>query len=267
MITTAQSLIDVIRDAQNAGTAVGHFNIADLALLKGVFEAARAINVPVIVGASQGEQDFMGTRQLAALVKSLREEFDFPVFLNADHTHSLAKAVDAVKAGFDSIVFDLSSLPLEENARQTRDAVEHLKSINPSVLIEGEIGDIGTGSEIHEDAPSQTRPLTTPGDTRHFAETTRIDILAPAVGNMHGMHKSMVSGRESKHLDIGRISEIKAATGLPPHSTWLWNCGSGSEAGDSCRDQHCAYQHRAPSGVETRFGARARGAGRRSRPL
>ena len=48
MITTAQSLIDVIRDAQSARTAVGHFNIADLALLKGVFEAARALNVPVI---------------------------------------------------------------------------------------------------------------------------------------------------------------------------------------------------------------------------
>jgi fructose-bisphosphate aldolase class II len=217
MITATRTLIDAIKHAQSTGTAVGHFNIADLSLLRGVFEAARALNVPVMVGASQGERDFMGTRQVAALVKSLREEFDFPVFLNADHTHSLAKAVDAVKAGFDSVVFDLSSLPLEENARQTRDAVEHLKSINPSVLIEGEIGDIGTGSEIHEDgdSPSRERPLTTPGDARHFAEATRVDILAPAVGNMHGMVRSMVTGKENKHLDIGRIREIKAATGLP----------------------------------------------------
>jgi fructose-bisphosphate aldolase class II len=180
MITATQTLIEVVRHAQSTGTAVGHFNIADLALLKGVFDAARALNVPVIVGASQGERDFMGTRQVAALVKSLREEFDFPVFLNADHTHSLAQAVDAVKAGFDSIVFDLSSLPLEENARQTKDAVEQLKSINPSVLIEGEIGDIGTGSEIHEDAPgdssSRAQPLTTPADARHFVEATRVDI-------------------------------------------------------------------------------------------
>jgi fructose-bisphosphate aldolase class II len=209
------TLIDAIKRAQTGGRALGHFNIADLALLKGVFSAARALNVPVIVGASQGERDFMGTQQVAALVKSLREEFDFSVFLNADHTHSLEKAIDAVKAGFDSVVFDLSSLPIEENARQTKDAVEHLKSINPSVVIEGEIGDIGTGSEIHEDRPSPARPLTTPGDARHFAEATRVDVLAPAVGNSHGMRKSMVTGQENKHLDIGRIREIKAATGLP----------------------------------------------------
>jgi fructose-bisphosphate aldolase class II len=209
------TLIDVIKKAQTAGRALGHFNIADLALLKGVFEAARTLNVPVIVGASQGERDFMGTRQVAALVKSLREEFDFPVFLNADHTHSLAKAVEAVKAGFDSVVFDLSSLPMEENARQTRDAVEHLKSINPSVVIEGEIGDIGTGSEIHEDADTPARPLTTSDDARQFVEATRVDVLAPAVGNMHGMRKSMVTGHENKHLDIDRIREIKAATGHP----------------------------------------------------
>ena len=100
---------------------------------------------PVLVGASEGERDFAGTRQLAALVRSLREQFDFPLFLNADHTHSLEKAVEAVKAGFDSVVFDLSSLPLEENTRQTKEAVEVLKSISPSVVVEGEIGDIGTG--------------------------------------------------------------------------------------------------------------------------
>jgi fructose/tagatose bisphosphate aldolase len=58
--------------------------------------------------------------QLAAVVRSLREEFDFPIFLNADHTHSLAKALEAVKAGFDSVVFDLSTLPLDENAVATR---------------------------------------------------------------------------------------------------------------------------------------------------
>src|SRR5262249_39699004 len=157
-----------------------------------------------LVGASEGEREFIGTRQLAALVRSLREEFEFPVFLNADHTHSLSKAVDAVKAGFDAIVFDLSALPFEENVRQTREAVEALKSINASVLIEGEIGDIGTGSEIHARAPDLSRGFTTPDDARQFVDSTRIDILAPAVGNMHGMLESMVHGETRKRLDIER---------------------------------------------------------------
>jgi fructose/tagatose bisphosphate aldolase len=90
-------------------------------------------------------------------VRSLREEFDFPIFLNADHTHSLASATEAAKAGFDSIVFDLSALPFEENICQTKNAIAILKGINPAILIEGEIGDIGTGSEIHDAAPDLTK--------------------------------------------------------------------------------------------------------------
>ena len=73
-------------------------------------------------------------------MRSLREEFDCPIFLNADHTHTLAKAIEAVKAGFDSVVFDLSTLPLEENILSTKKAVEALKSISPTVVVEGEIG-------------------------------------------------------------------------------------------------------------------------------
>jgi fructose-bisphosphate aldolase, class II len=206
-----QALRDILVQAEETGMAIGHFNVADLVLLKAVFAAAREVKVPVLVGASEGEREFLGTRQLAALVRSLREEFDYPIFLNADHTHSLAKAVEAVKAGFDSVVFDLSALPFDENVRQTREAVEVLKGINPAVLVEGEIGDIGTGSEIHAQAPDLSRGLTTADDARRFVESTGIDILAPAVGNMHGMLESMVHGDTRKRLDIERIRRIKAA--------------------------------------------------------
>jgi hypothetical protein len=96
------ALREILSQAQAAGAAIGHFNVADLVLLKAVFASARELKVPVLVGASEGERDFIGTGRLAAVVRSLREEFDFPIFLNADHTHSLAKAVEAVKAGFDA---------------------------------------------------------------------------------------------------------------------------------------------------------------------
>src|SRR5690242_7778910 len=202
---------DVLKHAQDKRVAVGHFNIADLVLLKAVFAAARELNVPVLVGASEGERDFMGLRQIAALVRSLREEFDFPIFLNADHTHSLAKALQAAKAGFDAIVFDVSALPFEQNVRQTKEAVEALKAVNPAILVEGEIGDIGTGSEIHDEAPDLSKGLTTPEEAKQYVESTGVDILAPAVGNMHGMLKSMVQGAARKRLDIERIAQIKSA--------------------------------------------------------
>ena len=137
----------------------------------------------------------------------------------------------AAKVGFDSIVFDLSALPIEENIRKTKAAVEILKGINPSILIEGEIGDIGTGSQIHDAAPDLARGLTTPEQAKAFVEATGIDILAPAVGNMHGMLRSMAQGKTKKHLDIERIAAIKRATGtlLTLHG------GSGTDDADFVR--------------------------------
>jgi fructose-bisphosphate aldolase class II len=205
---------EILQKAESHGVAIGHFNVADLTLIKAVFNAAHELQVPVVVGASEGERNFFGTRQLAAVVRSLRDQFDWPIFLNADHTHSLASALEAVNAGFDSVVFDLSALPFEENIRQTNDAIEALKSVTPSILIEGEIGDIGTGSEIHQKMESSEQVLTTAAEARYFVESTGVDILAPAVGNAHGMLQSMVDGATKKRLRIDRIREIKAATNV-----------------------------------------------------
>lgn len=216
-----------LQTAKNNGTAIGHFNVSDMLILKAVFESARAVDVPVIVGASEGERSYFGVAQLAAMVRILREQHGSPLFLNADHTHSLASAIEAAKAGFDSIVYDLSALPFETNIKRTREAVEILKSVNPDIVIEGEIGDIGIGSEIHA---TQTRvgPLTTPQEAAQYVDATKVDVLAPAVGNMHGMVKAMVEGNLRKHLDVARIREIKNATS----SFLTLHGGSGTDDGD-----------------------------------
>ncbi len=207
-----KSLREVLQEADSKAVAIGHFNISDLVALKAVFDSANELRVPVVVGTSEGEREFMGVHQAAALVKSLRDEFGFSIYLNADHTHSLKSAVEAAKAGFDWIVFDISTLPFDENVRQTKAAVEQLKSINPNILIEGEIGDIGSGSEIHDLAANAT--LTNPTEAKQFVSETRVDTLAPAVGNHHGMSKAIAAGEARKHLSIGRIREIKAATNI-----------------------------------------------------
>ena len=208
------ALRDVLRQLQQEGAALGHFNVADLVLLKAVVGAADGLSVPVFVGASEGERDFLGTRQLAALVQGMRDAGHGAVFLNADHTHSLAKALEAAKAGFDAVGIDFSALPIEQNVSRTKEAVEAIKAINPSILAEGEIGDIGTGSEIHASERGVPADLTTPEEARQFVQATGIDVLAPAVGNMHGMVASMVQGKKRKRLDIDRIAQIKKATGV-----------------------------------------------------
>jgi len=212
--TSKDTLRDVLTRLEKEGAALGHFNVADQVLLKAVIAAASETKLPVFVGASEGEREFFGARQLAALVKSLRQESDLPVFLNADHTHSLEKAMEAANAGFDAVGVDFSALPIEENVARTKETVQAIKAVNPAILAEGEIGDIGTGSEIHETAQGDPRKLTTPEEARQFVEATGIDILAPAVGNMHGMLKSMVQGKAKKHLDIERIAQIKQAAGV-----------------------------------------------------
>jgi fructose-bisphosphate aldolase class II len=208
-----QSLREVLVSARGRRVAVGHFNFSDLVTLRAVATAARELNLPVMVGVSEGERAFVGVRQAAAAVAAFREELDLPLYLNADHTHSLAKAEEAARSGFDEIIFDRSELPMEENVKETKRAVEAIKSIDPSILVEGEIGYIGASSEILREIPQGMGALTTAEEARQFVSATGVDVLAPAVGNMHGLLQSMVEGKGQKHLDIPRIAELKEATG------------------------------------------------------
>ncbi len=81
--------------------AIGHFNISDLVAPKAVCLAAREVDLPVLVGVSEGEREFIGVHEIAALVRGVRERTGLPIYLNADHTHSIEKAREAAEAGFD----------------------------------------------------------------------------------------------------------------------------------------------------------------------
>src|SRR5262249_31796934 len=159
-------------DVEGRRVAVGHFNFSELVVLKAAAEAANELGVPLVMGVSESEREFLGVPQAAALVESLREEKRLDIFLNADHTHSLGKAEEAARAGFDMIVFDASEEPLEENIAETRRAVEVVKSIRPEILVEGEVGYVGSGSEIHEKRPDNIR-LTEPEEARQFVAETK----------------------------------------------------------------------------------------------
>jgi ketose-bisphosphate aldolase len=209
-----KTLLQVLEEARRRQVAVGHFNFSDLVAFKAIVASARELNVPVMLGVSEGERDFVGVRQAAVLTRSVRDEYGHPIFLNADHTHSLPKAEEAARAGFDEIIFDGSALPFDENVAQTKKAVEAIKSIDPGIVVEGEIGYIGTASAVLERKPEGMSALTTPEEAKQFIDATRIDVLAPAVGNMHGLLQSMVRGETQKRLDLDRIAELSRATGM-----------------------------------------------------
>ncbi len=211
-----KTLKETIAEASINKKAIGHFNISDIAALEAVFDSARELGVPVIIGTSEGERKFIGPEQAAALIKSLRSGHDFPIFLNADHTHSLEKIKEAVAAGYDAVLFDGGKLPFDENIKQTKEVVDYVKSVNPEIIVEGELGYIGSSSEVLKEIPAgaalKPEDLTTPEQAKEFVEKTGVDLLAPAVGNIHGI---ITQPGFVEKLDIERIRAIKQATNIP----------------------------------------------------
>jgi len=208
-----KSLLSYIKEAEAEHTAIGHFNISDLTGLKGILEAVRELDkeIPVIIGVSEGEGNFIGLGQVAALIKSLREDGS-PIFLNADHTRTIKGIEEAVLAGFDIVMFDGSRLAYKENIKLTKEAVSRAKNLNPDILVEGELGYIaGSSALLEEEIVIREEDLTRPVEAVVFAEETKIDLLAPSVGNIHGI----LSYAPNPALDIERIKEIKKTTNLP----------------------------------------------------
>lgn len=210
-----KSLREYVDEAQKSKTAIGHFNIANLEMLHGIFGAAKKLNVPVIIGVSEGERDFIGIRQAVALVKSLREENNFPIFLNADHTYSFERVKEAIDAGFDSVIFDGTELSFDDNVAETKKCVEYARACGRDVIVEAELGFIGKSSKVLEEIPAGVKIteefLTKSEEAKRFVELTGVDMLAPAVGNIHGMLK----GGVDPALNIKRIKEISDATRIP----------------------------------------------------
>jgi fructose-bisphosphate aldolase class II len=210
-----KSLRDCIKEAESKKVAIGHFNISNLEGLWGAFKAAKNLNLPVIIGVSEGERDFVGVPQAVALVKSIREEFDYPIFLNADHTYSFDRVKEAIDAGFDAVIVDGAKLSFEENVKLTKQCVDYARQTRPEVIVEGELGYIGTSSKLLDEIPegvmTSGEALTHPDIAKDFVEKTGVDLLAPAVGNVHGMLKATHDPR----LDIKRVSDIRQACGVP----------------------------------------------------
>jgi len=223
-----KTLREAVEEAGKKKVAIGHFNISDSEGLWAVFKAAQNLNVPVIIGVSEGERDFIGVKQVVAMVKSLREEFDYPVYLNADHTYSFDKVREAIDAGFDSVIFDGAGISFEENVKIAKQCVEYGKISGRDVLVEGELGFIGKSSKILDAIPEgvdlSEKSLTDPDKAREFVSETGVDMLAPAVGNFHGMLRGGVDPK----LNIERIKEIALKVGVP----LVLHGGSGNSEDD-----------------------------------
>lgn len=220
------SLRSYITDAQKRKVAIGHFNFSNLEGLYAIARAAKRLEVPVIVGLSEGEEEAVGTLQAALLVKSIRENWNISIFLNADHHYSFATVKAAIDAGFDAVIFDGAKLPFEENAKQSKQCVEYARMVGAKtgrdIIVEVELGYIGQGSTIRDEIPEDIVATTSPEEAKDFISQTGADMLAPAVGNFHGMLRSGIKPR----LNIDCIKSLSQAVSVP----LVLHGGSGEDA-------------------------------------
>lgn len=211
-----KSLCEYIKEAEEKKVAIGHFNISNIEGFWAVVNASKKLNLPVTIGVSEGERDFVGIKQIKALVDTAKLE-GLPIFLNADHTYSVERVKEVVDAGFDAVIIDGAEKSFEENLRMTKESVDYKNSVNPEILVEAEIGFIGKSSNVWDKVPEGTSSseykFTEQEEAKNFVKETGIDLFAPAVGNIHGMAKNLSINFEK--LDMERIKNIREATGVP----------------------------------------------------
>ena len=196
----------MLKKAKEEHYAVPHFNINNLEWTKFILEECNELNVPVILGVSEGAVKYMGSYlvvadMVKALVKSLN--IKIPVCLHLDQGSSLESCISAIDAGFSSVMIDGSSLPLEENIKITKEVVSYAHE--RGISVEAEVGHIGTT----EDNMTKEETNATFEDCQILYENTDIDALAAALGSVHGFYK------KEANLDFETMELINKSLPVP----------------------------------------------------
>ena len=199
-------LDQILKKAKREKWAIGQFNFSTIEQLKGIIGAAKKLSAPVILGTSEKESKFLGLEETIAQVRILENKMGLKLFLHLDHGKDLNYIKRAVDLGFDSVHFDGSELPFKENLKLTKKIVNYGHKKN--VLVEGELGYLRGESRFFQKkkVAIKKEDLTRPKQAQEFVEKTKVDLLAPAIGNVHGIYPEM------PELDFERLKEIREKT-------------------------------------------------------
>jgi len=203
------SMKEMLAKARDGKYAVGHFNLNNLEFTQAILLAAQEEEAPVVCAVSPGYLPHLGGfAVISAMVRALIEEYAIkvPVALHLDHGASFEQCMQAMRAGFTSVMIDASHHPLQENIRITKQTAEAARALGVSV--EAEIGRIA-GSEDEMTVDEREALLADPEECAKLVEATGIDCLAPALGSVHGPYKG------KPDLDYGRMARIRDLTGVP----------------------------------------------------
>lgn len=208
---TLQNVLPYIQTAHKEGWAVAAFNANTMEQMQSIVLAAQAENAPVIIQVSHRALQYVGSgseirglQYMAALGKVAAASVDVPVSLHLDHANE-QEVLQAIALGFTSVMFDGDELPFDENVAVTK----RLRDIANAagVCMEAEIGEVPKPDGAAYD-PNEI-DLTTPDDAETFVKATGVDILAIALGSVHGLKDKSVA------LDLARLQAIRERVDTP----------------------------------------------------
>jgi len=218
-------MLDIFKKAQENKYAIGAFNVSNLEQIKAIIQAVQKMKSPVIMATSEGESKSIGKKQIKAIIDVYRQETGWPIILHLDHGKSFEVVKEAIEAGYDSVQFDGSELSSEENVRITKKIVEFAREKGIE-NIEGEMGYLRGKSAVQEAVEIKEEDLTDPKQAQEFIKETKVDSLAVAIGNIHGVFKST----KNPHLFLDRLEEINK--GLANKVFLVLHGGSGTPEED-----------------------------------
>ena len=196
---------ELMEEAHRGHYAVPAFNVCNLETIQGVLEEAEEMQAPVILQTHWSEAYYSTPQTVVDMVRSVGKNKRIRAAVHLDHGSSYEDAVRCIQGGFNSVMYDGSQLPLDENIRILKQVVE--LAGYAKVTVEGEIGTIGQTSEMGEKLEKSY--LTSPKDAQKLVDETQIDCLAGAIGNAHGFYT------ENPKLDFDRLKEITEVVKIP----------------------------------------------------
>lgn len=201
-VVSLSSIVDRAFDQRYGVPAINVFN--DLTL-EGVLAGAVQAQSPVIVQTSVKTVRTIGAPVLASMWRAMTAGIDVPVALHLDHCPDRSVVTECLENGWNSVLFDASELPVEENLRQTIEVVAEARRYGAQV--EGEIEAItGVEDDHGSDEEGKRQSLEV---SLNFIDQTKIDVFAPSIGNAHGSYKS------APIIDFDRVRDIVEARNIP----------------------------------------------------
>ncbi|MEV4536205.1 class II fructose-bisphosphate aldolase [Asanoa sp. NPDC049518] len=198
-------LKEIVDRAMRDHYGVAAINIVNDLTLESVLAAAVERRSPMIVQTSVKTVKSIGSDVLMAMWRAMTAGIEVPVCLHLDHCPERAVITECLDKGWNSVLFDASTMPVEENLRQTIEVVAEARAHGAHV--EGEIEAIkGVEDDVGSDEVSKRQSLEV---SVHFVETSGVDVFAPSIGNAHGVYSA------APQLDGQRVTDIVAATGVP----------------------------------------------------